>query len=402
MRYLAGVDTLFPDTPSGSARVAWDIALAMSRLGHEVTLAAVRRDPQLPLGVDEIDGVRIVRYQKSDSHPLHPRRYKNDIESGVKQLGDYLAGESFDCLHLHIPLTGSVVYQAFPDTTRVVYTMHSPAITEMRIVWGQQGLKGKLKQIVAEGPLRKLEHTLLKRADAIHTLSQFTKGHVDKDYGLAGKVTVIPHWCRDGERRTVTKQEARKRLGWPEDPPIMFTVRRHVYRMGLDIAIEAVAPLAAKGECIFYVGGDGPLRQELQSRARHLGASETGVAFTGRLSEKDLSLAYQAADLFLLPTRALECFGLIVIEAMGYGCPVLGTSAGAIPELVEPISPKLLVPPEDIQSLRQSIQDWLVGQHELPSDNELSSYIDQRYSADAIIPLFQNLLSGGSSINGQA
>ena len=71
---------------------------------------------------------------------------------------------------------------------------------------------------------------------------------------------------------------------------------------------------------MFYIGGDGELRPSLERLSAELGATEK-IRFTGRLSDEDLLLAYQAADLFVLPTLALECFGLISIEAMSFGCP---------------------------------------------------------------------------------
>src|SRR5207247_10798962 len=125
----------------------------------------------------------------------------------------------------------------------------------------------------------------------------------------------------------------------PADGRIRFTVRRHGRRHGLDIAIRAVAGLRTAERLVFYVGGDGVLRAELEALTTSLGAHDR-IVFTGRLSDEDLSLAYQAADIFLLPSTALECFGLIIQEALLHGCPVVSSDVGAIPAVMRPILPQ--------------------------------------------------------------
>ena len=102
--------------------------------------------------------------------------------------------------------------------------------------------------------------------------------------------------CRIGgarkQQREISKKEARQRLGWPESDRILFTVRGLGPRYGIDVAIQAVAPLAAEGRCRFYIGGDGPLRQSFEQLATDLGVADR-VCFMGRISDEHLALAYQ-------------------------------------------------------------------------------------------------------------
>jgi glycosyltransferase involved in cell wall biosynthesis len=278
-------------------------------------------------------------------------------------------------------------------------TVHSPLIMEQRINWRSQGPSGWLKLVLGQGSLKKLERTLLARCNSIHALSKFTRTMLDRLYAVGDRVTVIPHWRRAELQRTHTKAQARKLLGWPENVPVFFTVRHHGRRNGIDIGIRALAPLAAAGECCFMVGGDGRFRAKYEALARSLGAREA-IRFLGRMSEHDLNLAYQAADLFLLPTRALECFGLIMLEAFAFGCPVLSSDAGAIPETMEPILPEFITPAGNVRVLRSKAKAFLEGRLTSPGPEALVEYTRRCFDASVIVPSLLGLLFHRSSSSG--
>jgi glycosyltransferase involved in cell wall biosynthesis len=396
MKYLSAIDGLFPDRPSGSARVAWDQSRAVRDAGHDVAMVCMNRSSDRPSGLDEVEGIRVVRYDQPRTHRLSPRRYSATVAAASQAVRRHLADERWDTVHLHTPLTAAGVMEAIQAPGRVVYTLHSPSEVEMALVWSQQGLAGLAKRLLGMGPIRKLERRLLERSDAIHTLSEFTRGEVDRLHGFGEKATVIPHWRRDGETRSMSKEAAREKLGWPSDAPILFTLRRHVHRMGLDTAIEAIAPLASEGRCVFVAAGDGPYRATFEQRARDLGADALQVRFPGRISDEELALSYQAADLFVLPTRALEGFGLIVVEAMSYGLPVLGTKVGAIPELIRPIAPKLIVPPGDADALGDRVGRWLDGKLVVPTSEAMAEYVDKRFDRAVVVPRQLDLFGLGA------
>lgn len=208
---------------------------------------------------------------------------------------------------------------------------------------------------------------------------------------------MIPHWLRPEFQRKHSKSEARRLLGWPAEEKVLFTVRRHGARYGLDTALNAIAPLAARGRCRFVVAGDGPLRAALERQAQELGASQR-VTFPGRLSDEDLCLAYEAADLFVLPTAALECFGLIILEAFSFGCPVLSTDVGAIPETMMPIMPDFVVPARSVEALATKVEQFLDGRLVPPSGEALVRYVNDGYAREKIAPELTRLLEGDGSI----
>jgi glycosyltransferase involved in cell wall biosynthesis len=185
------------------------------------------------------------------------------------------------------------------------------------------------------------------------------------------------------------KVTARQALGWPLDSKIFLTVRSMGPRYGLDVAIRALGPLTQEADCHFYIGGDGPMRRELEALAEEVlrtGSGRARIHFTGRLSDRDLELAYAAADLFILPTLALECFGLITIEALASGCPVLGTDAAAIPESLRGILPDFIVPAGDVAALHDRAQQFLDGVLPMPSRQALIDYAGEQYGETTVVP----------------
>jgi len=393
MNYLVAVDFSFLDFPGGAARVSWDIALAARDEGWSVSLLCLNPNPRKYIdGVYEDDGIKIVRYTKPTIADWNPARMFRQIDAATIGFRKWIGAENWDLVHMHSPFTGMGVMNAARDSTRYVYTVHSPIVREQQINWATQGLVGKVKLLFGLTMLKNLEKVILLRSSAVHALSEFTRNEVQYYHRMGDRVTVIPHWARDEFRRKLTKEEARRKLGWPANSTIFFTVRQHRVRYGIDIAIRALARLKSDHRWMFYIGGDGPLRQNLERLAVESGVGER-VNFMGILSDETLSLAYQAADAFILPTLSLECFGLIVLEALAFGCPVIGTDAGAIPEILQPIAPDFIVPAGNVEALQNKIVSFLNGQLKFVSQSCLQKHIDSKFHQKAITKRLIELLS---------
>jgi glycosyltransferase involved in cell wall biosynthesis len=394
MNYLVAVDYCFLDMPGGMGRVAWDIAELARDQGHDVAMLCYtlpgKGEPRSTAARHE--GIQIVRYPKPRLPGWHPRRDERTIAAAAQAVREHLGDRSWDVVHIHSAFTGAGAMRALGDRPRYLYTMHSPIALEQKFNWAIEGWTGRLKLMFGVSRLAALEGKLMKACSDIHTLSEFSRDWVEHYHGLGDRVAVIPHWRRSELVRTMTKAEARRRLGWPEDEPTFFTVRVHGPRYGLDVAIQAIAPLAVQRMCRFVVGGDGALRPALIELASSLGAGEQ-IIFPGRLSDEELILAYQAADAFILPTLALECFGLISIESLSFGCPVIATRVGAIPEVLTPILPDCLVPPGDVDALRGKIEAFLDGRLNLPGEDQLVEYVNANYDRGVIVPRILRLLA---------
>src|SRR5205807_5699025 len=132
---------------------------------------------------------------------------------------------------------------------------------------------------------------------------------------------------------------------------VVAAVRRLVPRMGLDVLLDAWQALGSPG--VLAIGGDGPLRPELEARG------DESVRFLGRLSDDDLVALYSAADVTVVPSLALEGFGLVVLESLACGTPVVVSDAGGLPEAVAGLDASLVVPAGDAGVLAARLRGLL-------------------------------------------
>lgn len=411
MKILIVADNFFPSQPGGLARVAWDTAKSLAKRGHSVDLVAAEfnRVASSP-SASNVDGVTCHLFRRPIFAPWNPRRFHAAVTAYTLAVCRALETKQFDVIHFHSIYSGIATLRGLSRVAQpaaLVYTVHSPVAQEQTLTWSQQGLLGLLNQSVGLRIVRREERALLTRAHAVHVLSRFTKHELGREHPrLPNNYYLIPHFYYEGWRRHIPRSEAKAKLGWAEDCPTLFTVRQLRYRYGIEDAILAVAPLASAGRCRFYIAGEGPDRGKLE-RLIDENSVRGSITLMGTIPDQTLHLAYQAADLFLLPTRALECFGLISLEAMIHGLPVLATSAGAIPEVVGPVLPGFLTPPGDPAAFRAKLTDYLEGRLVPPSEQLLCRYVSANYSEAAVMEQYEKMYEdarlkvGGPSSTGR-
>ena len=177
-------------------------------------------------------------------------------------------------------------------------------------------------------------------------LSTAFKDVLHEDYGVPlGRIRIVPAGIDAAAfGDLMDRQAARDHLGLTDTATIV-TVRRLVRRMGIDILIDAVARLADVSPVQVVIAGTGPERQALEDQAASLGIADR-VRFLGRVSDTDLPSVYAAGDLCVVPTRELEGFGYVALEAYLAGTPVLATNVGGLIDLVGGFDPDALVAAE--------------------------------------------------------
>ena len=188
-----------------------------------------------------------------------------------------------------------------------------------------------------------------RRADELITLSQQFADILIKDYGVQpGRVSVIAPGVDLEAFRPGASVVARRQLGLPEDCFIAVAVRRLTARMGLEQLIEAwsVVPTGA----LLVLAGEGDEHARLEQLISSLGLSER-VRLLGRIADVDLPRLYRAANVSVVPTLALEGFGLVVLESLACGTPVIASNTGGMAEVLPDLSPDCLVPPGDVHAL---------------------------------------------------
>jgi len=197
---------------------------------------------------------------------------------------------------------------------------------------------------------------------------------------VATRIEVIPGWVDLGRFKILPDRAATKKaLGWQTEVPTLFTLRRLVRRMGLDRLVRAVGIVNQRGQKLHLViGGTGPLCQELKQLAQTLRV-ESFVQFLGRVSDADLPGMFGACDAFVLPTAQLECFGLIALEALASGRPVLATPVAAIPEVLSNFENGWLAKSTDEAAIAELLGAFLSGSLPEHGPFELRRRVEELY-----------------------
>jgi phosphatidylinositol alpha-1,6-mannosyltransferase len=160
-----------------------------------------------------------------------------------------------------------------------------------------------------------------------------------------------------------TRLRERYALG---DGPVLLTVCRLVARKGVDLVIEALPQLASKHPGLrFLVVGQGPEQRALQDLAARLDVAER-VVFAGPVADAELAAHYHLASVFVMPSRfigaeaSVEGLGLVYLEAMAAGLPVVAGRSGGVPDIVHDGQNGLLVDPGSVRELAATL-DGLLG-----------------------------------------
>jgi glycosyltransferase involved in cell wall biosynthesis len=304
-----------------------------------------------------------------------------------------------DTIHGHIQLAYLAALNFYGDTVHSCYTIHSPARMEMAIAWRNSSFLRRLTAPIGLQIINRMEEECLSRTRVVTALSQYTIDCISKIHGteLAKAVRLIPGWVDTSRFVPVEdRRRAKAQLRWPTDLPILFTLRRLVPRMGLDRLLIASHRLLGEGlRFHLMIGGSGSLQGRLEEQVRALGLSNS-VTFLGRVEDQYLPLAYAACDAFVLPTAELECFGLIALEALSAGRPVLATPVGAIPEIIRQFEPSWLARSAEIEGIVDLLRQYLNDKLPQHAPVQLHDQIDRDYSREQVLEDFIRITIGGA------
>ena len=199
----------------------------------------------------------------------------------------------------------------------------------------------------------------LKEADKIITVSNATKDYVLSLGAKPNKIKVSHNGVDLVRFRPLTRkrEEMRRKLGIAQDAIVALTVRRLVYKNGVDTLIESANIAVKKNPKItFLVVGKGPDLNNVQMMTRQLGI-ENNFRLTGFVKDEDLPFYYNAADFFVLPSKSGEGLPLVALEAMACGLPVIATNVGGIGEILMEDYGKL-VPSNQPEQLANAVLEF--------------------------------------------
>jgi glycogen synthase len=367
------------DQPGGLNRYYADLIRALSTLGVEVT--------GLVAGSSEVSrqsGGRVRAFAPIQASL--PRR----LLAVRRECAAVLSAEPGVVPIAHFALYALPCLDLWRNRPLVAH-FHGPWALEGRTE-GQSGLAVACKSAI--------ERQVLRRAHACIALSRAFAAVLERRYRVpAERIHVIPGGV-DCDRFAVaeSRAEARRRLGWPGDRAIVLVLRRLVRRMGLEDLIDAVALARARvPELLLLVGGSGRLADDLQARVSAQGLGEH-VRFLGRVPEEELALAYRAATLTVVPSVALEGFGLVAAESLAAGTPVLATPVGGLPEVLQDLAPELVLPATGASALAEGLSAALTGATRLPDGQRCADFARARYDWPNVARRVREVYEGAASL----
>ncbi len=302
---------------------------------------------------------------------------------GIRKLVKQLKLAEYDAVVTHFALYTFPILNQIGDLP-LIFHFHGPWALESNAE-NQKAFKVKLKKT--------LEQFVYSRATSFIVLSQAFKKILHDQYGIPlNKIHVVPGGV-DLEQFKISSSriEARAELGWEQERTILFCVRRLKKRMGLENLIQAIARVKNQHpDVLLHIGGKGALAETLQTQIAELNLTNH-VRLLGYLPDEQLPTAYRAANFSVVPTTSFEGFGLIIIESLATGTPVLGTPVGGIPEILQPFCRDLLFEDTSVDKLTQGIVEVLSQKRQLPSSEACQAYATDNFSWSVIAPQIRSV-----------
>jgi glycosyltransferase involved in cell wall biosynthesis len=322
---------LYPPAGGGMETVLRDLCDGTAEDWNVRVVAANDRNETVRERCGEVDVVRVAALGQAASVPLCPT------------FPFELWRRRADCVVLHEPnpIAGTALFLRTP-APRLVIWHHSDLVRP----WWAPPTYGRVVQ-----------HSLYRRADCVIVSSPALAAGSGL-VGHARRVAVIPFGVTL-ERYELVDAASRSRVDRviaAIPGPRMLFVGRLVYYKGLEVLLDAM------GRCqgSLVIVGEGPLEGTLRALVREKGLGER-VMFAGRVSDADLPAYYKACDVFVLPSIArTEAFGVVQIEAMAAGTPVVSTNLPTgVPWVNQDGVSGLVVSPGDSTALADALRRLL-------------------------------------------
>ncbi len=348
-------------------------------------------------GIDNTIGVF------ENSHNPHIELYERAVEAGLKAvvfrcrgkadisavraIMGYVRSEDVDLIHSHGYKSNIYGFAAARFLARpIVSTCHN---------WIAADLKTRFYYMI--------EKRILPYFSKVVAVSEA----IEKELHAIGvgpeKVELIFNGVGT-EKFRVSDRSLRAELGIGPETKVVGSVSRLSDEKGLDLLIQAAAAAAESfPEAVFVIVGDGPARGALEDKARALGLKEK-VIFTG--IRTDMARVYAAFDIFVLPSL-MEGLPMVLLEAMAAARPVLATSVGAIPRVVEDGRDGLLIPAGDAGAIGEGLcrllgDGGLAGRLGRSARKRVEEGFSSSHMSSRYVEVYEESLGSGKARRGRA
>ena len=356
----------FPKTPGGLERYVYELTKQLAANQDQINLCGIDLpDTKLDQNINFTN-------LAVSNEPIWKRLHS--VRSKFKKINI----KKIDAINLHFALYSLPILDLLPKKIPITFNFHGPWADESHAE-GTNKLNIFLKRLL-------IEKQVYQKCDRFIVLSQAFGKILHEKYQIpADKIHVIPGGVNIHQfKANFSQLEARKQLGWHPHRPIIFTSRRLVHRVGVDKLLTALSIIKPKiPEIWLAIAGRGNLQSALQNQAIELGLNHN-VKFLGFLPDKHLPLAYQAADLTVIPSQSFEGFGLAIVESLACGTPVVCTPIGGMPEILTPFSPDLITSSTSATHIATKLSQILLKEIPKPSRESCRQYAVDKFDWNKI------------------
>ena len=340
-----------------------ELSRELGRQGKQIDIFTRAQDPTIAPVRHLAPNVRVIHLPAGPVAPVDKNTIVDHLDEFVANLEAFRRAEEirYDLIHAHYWLSGVA-------GERLAEMWGVPQVVMFHTL-------GELKNQVAKSPGDRdtaqriaLEGAVMRGADEIIAATPTERAQMAWLYGARKeRITVIPCGVDGGLFYPRNQHEAHRRLDLPCGRLLLFVGRIERLK-GVDTLLEAVAQLVAEGGQddlqVLIVGGDiesnqaqNPELQRLQALTAELGLTAR-VEFLGSQSQTELPHFYAAADVTVMPSH-YESFGMVALESMACGTPVIASRVGGLASLVRDGETGFLVPAESPADLADRLRTLL-------------------------------------------
>ena len=339
---LLVVNYEYPPLGGGGGVACEQVAVELAAMGHRVDVVTSLGPGTEP--AEMRDGVHITRAKvwcrrgrQTASLPSMLTFVLSAIRAGKRLIGE----RRYDIVHVHFAVPSG------PAGIRIGRAAKCPVV--LSVHGGDLYDPSKRLSPHRCRPVGAVVRHVMRSADLVLAQSSNTAENARRYHRFKGRIEIVPLGIPPHRFEAVS----RERFGLGEDEFVAVTIGRIVRRKGLSYLLDALAGAEIEGLKLMVVG-DGPERANLARQAQALGLGDV-VQFIGQASDEEKFQLLSVADLFVMASLH-EGFGIIFLEAMSEGLPMVATNVGGQTDFLTDEVNALLVPPEDSAALRDAVR----------------------------------------------
>ncbi len=350
-----------------------ELSKEFGRRGHCIDIFTQHNSGRHQRVVDLYDNVRLIHLSAGTRSTVSKRSLYAYLPQLFHDLESFKIKENieYDILHSHYWLSGvlgAMGHSAWDIPHLLTY--HTIGAVKQQICPSENEPELRLTS----------ERRLAKDCNGLVVATQKEKECLSRYDVPDDKITVIPCGVDLHRFKPLDKPSARRQLGFSGDDFMVLYVGRYVPVKGLHRLLETVGRLThLPGLRLVMVGGDGPhtpMFRQLQSEATALNI-QNRITFAGRVEQKTLPQYYSAADVLAVPSY-YESFGLVALEALACGTPVVTTPVGAMEKIVKDGGTGHVATDSDPKHFARLIEDvWLKQQKNSLSPSKIRASVTE-------------------------